>query len=261
MTFPATSIILRRAQAVAWQGTSVIRHQIWSRNSIIPSLSNRRPLATVVPSPIIQLKRMQAQQKPLEFDDGPLVWVDLEMTGLKIGHDKIIEVAVLITNGNLELVDEGLQFVVRTEKKYLDGMDDWCTKQHGQSGLTQACLNSPHSKEYVAETVLNYIKKWIPRQRVGVLAGNSVHVDRAFLSAEMPEVADWLHYRIVDVSSIKELSRRWFPGKLPPKHPESSHRALDDIRGSIRELKWYRENIFIPPTPGQKTENRNVLRR
>ncbi|GLB37755.1 putative ribonuclease H-like protein [Lyophyllum shimeji] len=185
--------------------------------------------------------------KPLDFNAGPLVWVDCEMTGLDPRTDKILEIAVLITNGNLELVDEGLQFVIRTDKAILDRMGEWCTKQHGQSGLTQACLNSPYSREYVSNAVLAYIKKWIPEQRVGVLAGNSVHADRSFLAVEMPEVIDWLHYRIVDVSSIKELSRRWYPQLPVPRLSENTHRALDDIRGSIKELQWYRDNIFVSP--------------
>ncbi|KII95701.1 hypothetical protein PLICRDRAFT_34642 [Plicaturopsis crispa FD-325 SS-3] len=190
-----------------------------------------------------------AAPRPLNFYAGPLVWVDCEMTGLNPRKDKILEIAVLITNGNLELVDEGIEFVIRTDKSALDGMDQWCTNQHGRSGLTQACLDSPYTTSYVSQAVLAYIKKWIPDQRVGVLAGNSVHADRSFLQEEMPEVIDWLHYRIVDVSSIKELCRRWYPMRLPPRENgvESSHRALDDIQGSIRELQWYRDNIFIPP--------------
>lgn len=194
---------------------------------------------------------MDTQTKPsaLHSAADPLVWIDCEMTGLNVRTDTILEIAVLITNGNLELVDEGIQFIIHTEKDVLDKMDDWCTKQHGSSGLTQACLASPHSTEYVAKEVLAYIKKWIPDRRVGVLAGNSVHADRAFLVEEMPEVVDWLHYRIVDVSSIKELCKRWFPTKLPPQEYTgiSKHRALDDIRGSIKELEWYRKHVFIQP--------------
>ncbi|KAF9049904.1 ribonuclease H-like domain-containing protein [Panaeolus papilionaceus] len=141
--------------------------------------------------------------KPMTFHDGPLVWIDCEMTGLDLRKDKIIEIAVLITNGNLDIVDPGIEYVIRTEKELLEGMDEWCTKQHGQSGLTQACLDSPYTREYVSKTVLEYIKKWVPTEKIGVLAGNSVHVDRQFLAVDMPEVIDWLHYRIVDVSSIK----------------------------------------------------------
>ncbi|KAF9485971.1 ribonuclease H-like protein [Pholiota conissans] len=189
-------------------------------------------------------------QKPLDFNDGPLVWIDCEMTGLNPRKDKIIEIAVLITNGNLDIMDEdGLEYVIKTDKKYLDGMDEWCTEQHGRSGLTQACLESPHTLEDVSAKVLEYIKKWIPTERIGVLAGNSVHADRMFLAEQMPEVLDHLHYRIVDVSSVKEISRRWFAQKgIPPRTAESSHRALDDIRGSIKELQWYRNNVFVPPS-------------
>ncbi|KAI0343730.1 ribonuclease H-like protein [Trametopsis cervina] len=192
-----------------------------------------------------------ALSAPLGFKAGPLVWIDCEMTGLTPKKDKILEIAVLISNGNLELVDDGLQFVIHAEKEQLDCMDEWCTNQHGKSGLTQACLQSPHSTEFVAKAVLDYITKWIPERRVGVLAGNSVHVDKLFLAEEMPEVVDWLHYRIVDVSSIKELSRRWFPSQKQPKPQNAaiSHRALDDIHASIDELKWYRQNIFISPGP------------
>ncbi|KAJ7818211.1 ribonuclease H-like protein [Mycena olivaceomarginata] len=187
--------------------------------------------------------------KPLSYGDGPMVWVDCEMTGLDPDKDKILEIAVLITNGNLDLVDEGIEFIIRTDKATLDRMDEWCTKQHGQSGLTQACLDSPHSHEDVTKAVAEYIKKWIPQRRVGILAGNSVHADRAFLVKHMPSITDWLHYRIIDVSSVKELSRRWYPQLGIPKLAESNHRALDDIRGSIKELEWYRRNIFIQPTP------------
>ncbi|KAL0955785.1 hypothetical protein HGRIS_001999 [Hohenbuehelia grisea] len=187
--------------------------------------------------------------QPLDFYSGPLVWIDCEMTGLVPRKDKLLEIAVIITNGNLETVDEGIQYVIKTDKAALDGMDEWCTRQHGSSGLTQACLDSPHTLEFVSNEVLQYIKKWIPRQRIGVLAGNSVHADRSFLVEEMPGVTDWLHYRLVDVSSIKELVRRWYPGLSMPKQAESNHRALDDIRGSIRELQWYRENVFVPPSP------------
>ncbi|KJA28929.1 hypothetical protein HYPSUDRAFT_33388 [Hypholoma sublateritium FD-334 SS-4] len=187
--------------------------------------------------------------KTLNFHAGPMVWIDCEMTGLDPHKDKIIEIAVLITNGNLDIMDDGIEYVIKTEKKYLDGMDDWCTEQHGRSGLTKACLESPHSIEFVTQEVLSYIKRWIPTERIAVLAGNSVHADRMFLADQMPEVVEHLHYRIVDVSSVKEISRRWFAQNgIAPRTAETSHRALDDIRSSIKELQWYRENVFVSPS-------------
>lgn len=198
---------------------------------------------------------------PLGFHDGPLVWIDCEMTGLDPEVDRIIEIAVLITNGNLDLVDEkGCHYVVKTSKEVLDKMGEWCTVQHGQSGLTRQAIESPHTPAEVASYVLEYIKRWVPEPRTGVLAGNSVHADAMFLRAKGPdsgerapkgvwnEIMEHLHYRIVDVSTIKELCRRWYPDvakrykEEAPK--ESTHRALDDIRGSIAELKFYRDTIF-----------------
>lgn len=191
---------------------------------------------------------MSSYRPALRFEDGPLVWIDCEMTGLDPQKHKIIEIAVIITNGNLEPVDQGVNYVIKTDKKDLDMMDAWCVNQHGSSGLTKACLESPHSHEFVNSSVLAYIKRWIPAPRVGVLAGNSVHADKAFLKVHSPAIIDWLHYRIVDVSSIKELTRRWYPSALSDSRKEiCSHRALDDIKGSIRELKWYRDNIFVSP--------------
>ncbi|KAG2137251.1 ribonuclease H-like domain-containing protein [Suillus cothurnatus] len=201
-------------------------------------------------------------QTPLDFNSGPMVWIDCEMTGLDPRKDKILEIAVLITNGNLELVDErGIQFVIRTDEAVLNStfrsvwtsgaernMERLVINALPSSGLTQACMTSPHTREYVAKVVLEYIKKWVPQKRTAVLAGNSIHADRSFLVEEMPEVIDWLHYRIVDVSSIKELCRRWYPDNQVPKDASAGkHRALDDIMDSIQELSWYRQNIFVQP--------------
>jgi len=172
------------------------------------------------------------------------------MTGLNYQTDRILEIAVLITNGNLDVVDDGLQYVIHAEKSVLDNMNEWCIQHHKASGLTAACLASKDTTASVQKEVMKYIKKWVPKQRTAMLAGNSVHADRAFLAREMPEVVDWLHYRIVDVSSIKELHRRWYPRRPLPVcvlNRDSKHRALDDIRGSLEELKWYRQNIFVPP--------------
>ncbi|KAI0776314.1 ribonuclease H-like protein [Trametes elegans] len=196
----------------------------------------------------VRTLRSRMEPKPLDWKAGPLVWIDCEMTGLDPRTDQILEIAVLITNGELQTVDEGISYIIQTDKEVLDRMGDWCRNTHGASGLTQACIESPHTKDFVQQEVLKYIKKWIPHDRTGVLAGNSVHMDRAFMVGEMPDVINWLHYRIVDVSSIKELARRWYRTTSPPSTPvEPAHRALDDIKGSIRELQWYRQNLFMPP--------------
>ncbi|EJD08137.1 ribonuclease H-like protein [Fomitiporia mediterranea MF3/22] len=201
----------------------------------------------------------------LGFDAGPLVWIDLEMTGLDARTDDIMEIAVIITDGNLTPVDDGIEYVVKVDRERLDRMDEWCTRQHGSTGLTQACLASSNTLSSVESMVLDYVQKYIPERKVGVLAGNSVHVDRMFLSERMPRLLEYLHYRTSkDVSSIKELCRRWYNGSVaPPMVSENNaHRALDDIRGSIKELQWYREHIFVSPesfkfsgTPPSSTES------
>ncbi|WRT66468.1 uncharacterized protein IL334_003427 [Kwoniella shivajii] len=187
---------------------------------------------------------------PLEYDDGPLVWVDCEMTGLDFLNDRIIEIAVIITNGNLEPVDEGIEYIINTPKEVLDNMGEWCINQHGKSGLTKSCLGSSLSYEQVSLNVLNYIQRWIPEKGAGVLAGSTVHADMRFMMIGMPEVMKHLSYRIVDVSSIKEICKRWYPSVRQQdkqrRTEECAHRALDDIKASIAELKFYREKIFIP---------------
>ncbi|KAK2463145.1 hypothetical protein APHAL10511_004800 [Amanita phalloides] len=183
--------------------------------------------------------------------DDPLVWVDCEMTGLDPRKDKLLEIAVIITNGDLERVDSGINLIIHHEKNVLDNMDSWCINQHGKSGLTQACLESPHTAEDVTSQVLSYIKQRIPERRVAYLTGNSVHQDRLFLLQEMPEVIDWLHYRIVDVSTIKVLANRWCPQHAFKHDRDGNHRALDDILGSIKELQAYRQNIFLNEIVGE----------
>ncbi|PKK79830.1 Rexo2 protein [Rhizophagus irregularis] len=176
----------------------------------------------------------------------PLVWIDCEMTGLDIKNDHIIEVAVLITDGDLNIIAEGPDFVIHQSKEVMDGMGDWCKKHHGESGLTSAVLDSNITTSEASNQIIEFLKKHIPKSKVAPLAGNSVHSDKVFLQKEMPEVIDYLHYRIVDVSTVKELCRRWYPSifqNAPQK--KLSHRSLDDIEESINELKYYRQNIFI----------------
>ncbi|KAF8342716.1 ribonuclease H-like protein [Cantharellus anzutake] len=191
---------------------------------------------------------------PLDYDDGPIIWIDCEMTGLDPNKDRLLEIALIITNGDLSPIDpQGISFIIKTDKEVLDNMNEWCIKHHGESGLTAACLASKHTFDYVSRSVLRYVKDRIPRERVAVLAGNSVHMDRAFLTKYMPGLINHLHYRIIDVSTIKELCRRWYPEvteakRTQPMEKENKHRALDDILGSIEELRFYRQHIFKDPS-------------
>ncbi|GAA96939.1 uncharacterized protein L969DRAFT_229104 [Mixia osmundae IAM 14324] len=180
---------------------------------------------------------------------GRLLWVDCEMTGLNLKTDRIIEIAAMVTDKDLTLLDEGIEYVVRTDKSVLDQMDEWCTKTHSGTGLTQACIASKHSIEEVDRKVTEYVKRYFPDDRSAVLAGSSVHADANFIRKDMPLLAKCLHYRIVDVSSVKELVARWY--SLPrqerdPKQGGQQHRARDDIMASIKELKRYRSTVFKP---------------
>ncbi|ORY96990.1 ribonuclease H-like domain-containing protein, partial [Lobosporangium transversale] len=173
-----------------------------------------------------------------------LVWIDCETTGLT-DTDKLLEIAVIITDDNLNIVAEGPNLIINQPKEIMSRMDKWCTEQHEKSGLTAAVLTSEISTEEACNQVLQFIKQHIPQPRRGILAGSSVHFDKKFLEREMTPVVNHLHYRIIDVSTIKELSKRWFPGeykKLPEK--VGTHRALKDIKDSIRELQFYRDTVF-----------------
>jgi len=191
--------------------------------------------------------RMSRFPKPLRPSDGPLVWIDCEMTGLNPKKDRLLEVAVLITNKNLDIVDDGIQYVIKTDKECLDQMDEWCVNQHARSGLTQECIDSPHELETVEEYVLQYIKGWVPDEKLAPLAGSSVWADKSFLVEGMPQVVKHLHYRIVDVSTIKELCERWYSGGITGPTGDGNHRAMSDIRASIAVLKFYRERYFVHP--------------
>ncbi|KAL1935380.1 hypothetical protein VTP01DRAFT_4520 [Rhizomucor pusillus] len=174
----------------------------------------------------------------------PLVWIDCEMTGLDISKDHLIEIAVLITDGDLNIVAEGPELVIHQPKEVMDNMNDWCKEHHGASGLTQAVLDSKVSTEDAKKQILEFLKAHIEKGEAP-LAGNSVHADKRFLEKEMPELVDYLHYRIVDVSTVKELTRRWYPDIAKCVVKKNCHRALDDIKESIAELKYYRHHVFI----------------
>ncbi|XP_054873427.1 small fragment nuclease [Amphiprion ocellaris] len=173
-----------------------------------------------------------------------MVWVDLEMTGLDIEKDHIIEMACIITDSDLNILAEGPNLIINQPDELLEGMSEWCKEHHGKSGLTQAVRDSKITLEQAEYEFLSFIRQHTPPGQCP-LAGNSVHADKRFLDKYMPQFMYHLHYRIIDVSTIKELSRRWFPEefKMVP-HKKATHRALDDIQESIIELQYYRANIF-----------------
>jgi oligoribonuclease len=176
-----------------------------------------------------------------------LVWIDLEMTGLDTARHTIVEIAVLVTDGDLELLDDGIDLVVHAGPDELAAMDDFVRDMHTKSGLLPAIESSPLSLSDAGAQVLDYLR---PRVAEGTapLCGNSIGVDRRFLDRHLPEVDGFLHYRSIDVSSLKELCRRWSPEvyrRRPGKR--ESHRALDDIRESLEELRFYREHFLVRP--------------
>lgn len=184
-----------------------------------------------------------------------MIWVDLEMTGLDIEKDQIIEMACIVTDADLNILAEGPHLIINQPDKLLDGMSAWCKDHHGKSGLTQAVRNSTITLEQAEYEFLSFVRQHSPPGQCP-LAGNSVHADKRFLDKYMPQFMHHLHYRIIDVSTIKELCRRWFPEeyKLGPQK-KATHRALEDICESIKELQFYRSSIFkVPGTFGKNEE-------
>jgi len=174
----------------------------------------------------------------------PLVWIDLEMSGLDPDTCEILEIATIITDGDLNVLAEGPDIVVHQPDLVLDAMDAWCTRQHGVSGLTAQVKASTVSLAQAEALTLEFLWPFCPAGK-SPLCGNSIGHDRRFLIKHMSALAGHLHYRSVDVSSVKELARRWYPGLSAPDKGET-HRALDDIRESIAELRYYRQHIFRP---------------
>jgi len=182
-----------------------------------------------------------------------IVWIDCEMTGLDVVNDALIEVAVLITDSELEVLDPGLDLVIKPPEGALAQMPDIVREMHTSSGLLTE-LDDGLTMADAERRVLEYVRGFVPEARKAPLAGNSVGTDRAFLARDMPALENHLHYRIIDVSSVKELARRWYPRAYfasPPK--AGGHRALADITESIRELRYYREAVFVP-APGPDTD-------
>jgi oligoribonuclease len=190
-----------------------------------------------------------------------LVWIDCEMTGLDLERDALIEIACLVTDGALETLGEGLDLVIKPPPEALDQMEDVVRDMHTSSGLLTELAAGVTLAE-AQDQVLSYVRKYISEPRRVPLAGNSIATDRVFIARDMPELDAFLHYRMVDVSSIKELARRWYPRAYfasPPKR--GGHRALADITESIQELRYYRETVFVrPPGPDSATARQVAAR-
>jgi len=187
--------------------------------------------------------------------------MDLEMTGLDVGRHAILEVATLVTDDDLVLVEEGPDLVVAASAEQLATMDEFVREMHTRSGLLEEVASSSLTLEQAGAATLEFIRRHVPQPRTVPIAGNSIGTDRRFLAAYLPAVDDYLHYRSVDVSTVKELARRWFPkaAKAAP-HKAGGHRAMDDIRESVAELAYYRSAVFKEPeaasTPAPQAQER-----
>lgn len=176
---------------------------------------------------------------------GNLIWIDLEMTGLDTSHDQIIEIATIVTDAHLTEIAEGPVLAIRQPKEIMDAMDDWNTRQHAESGLTERVLKSAHSIERAERQTVEFLEKHIAPGE-SPMCGNSICQDRRFLARQMPTLEAYFHYRNLDVSSLKILAQAWAPEVAAGFNKESSHRALADIRDSIAELAYYRDMLFNP---------------
>ncbi len=176
-------------------------------------------------------------------EDTNLIWIDLEMTGLNPDQDVIIEIATLVTDAQLNIIAEGPALAVHQPDELLDGMDEWCTRQHGKSGLTQRVRDSTISVAEAEARTLEFLQQHVAANQ-SPICGNSIGQDRRFLYRYMPTLEQYFHYRNLDVSTIKELARRWRPDVLAGVSKSGAHLAMDDIRDSINELRHYREHFF-----------------
>ena len=176
-------------------------------------------------------------------NENNLIWIDLEMTGLDPDKDVIIEIATLITDADLNILAEGPTYAVHQPDSILDTMDEWNTNQHGKSGLTQRVRDSKISPAQAEAETIAFLEKWVPKGK-SPICGNSICQDRRFLVRGMPTLEAYFHYRNLDVSTIKELARRWRPDVLAGVKKSSAHLALDDIKDSIAELQHYRDTFF-----------------
>jgi oligoribonuclease len=182
-----------------------------------------------------------------------LVWVDCEMTGLSLEHDALVEVAALVTDYELNVLGDGVDLVIKPPAAALEQMNEVVTRMHTSSGLLEE-LDAGLTLREAEERVLAYVREHVPEPRKAPLAGNTIGTDRMFLARDMVELEGWLHYRVIDVSSIKELTRQWYPrAYFAAPEKAGDHRALTDINESIDELRYYRKAVFVPP-PGPDTD-------
>tara|TARA_B100000902_G_C27211251_1_gene864468 strand:+ start:49 stop:594 length:546 start_codon:yes stop_codon:yes gene_type:complete len=172
-----------------------------------------------------------------------LIWIDLEMTGLDTTMDQIIEIATVVTDENLNILAEGPSIAIYQSEEVLKKMDEWNTNQHGKSGLSNRVRESNYSKEDAEIETLNFLKQWVPHG-ISPMCGNSICQDRRFMARLMPTLEEYFHYRNLDVSTLKELAKRWAPDLFKGFQKKSSHLALNDIKDSIEELKYYRERFL-----------------
>lgn len=179
----------------------------------------------------------------MNCSDSNLIWLDLEMTGLEPKDDVILEIATIITDSHLNILAEGPVFAIHQSDDVLDNMSQWCIDHHGKSGLTDRCRNSDVNLATATEKTLEFVAQYVPKGK-SPMCGNSIGQDRRFINKYMPDFEDFFHYRNLDVSTVKELARRWKPEVLDKVEKTGAHLALDDIRESIAELKVYQEHFF-----------------